>query len=327
MKFCIVACFAASVLAASRTTPPTGSIVVAKSGGDYTTISEAISALSTTSTSTQTIFIKEGTYEEQVYIPKLSGKLIIYGQTEDDTSYTSNTVTITSGLGLVDVSDDDETGTLRNYAAKSAIYNINVANTYGEGSQALALSAYNTEQGYYGCQFTGFQDTVLAETGYQVYGKCYIEGAIDFIFGQTGNAWFDSCKIGVLTYGDGTITAQGRPASSDAGYFVINESTVEAASGEDVVEGTYYLGRPWTEYARVVFQKTVLSDVINSAGWEKWSSSESNTEDVLFGEYDNSGDGAEGTRASFAETLSAAISISTILGSDYADWVDTSYLA
>ncbi|KAJ5649930.1 uncharacterized protein N7484_003653 [Penicillium longicatenatum] len=327
MKFCIVACFAASVLAASRTTAPSGSIVVAKSGGDYSTISDAISALDTDSSETQTIFIEEGTYEEQVYIPKLSGKLVIYGQTEDDTTYSSNTVTITSGLGLVDVSDDDETATLRNYAAKSAVYNINVANTYGEGSQALALSAYNTEQGYYGCQFTGFQDTVLAETGYQVYGTCYIEGAIDFIFGQTGNAWFDSCKIGVVKYGDGTITAQGRDSSSEEGYFVINESTIEAADGEDVEEGTYYLGRPWEEYARVVFQKTVMSDVINSAGWVEWSTSEPNTEHILFGEYDNSGDGAEGTRASFAEKLSSAVDITTILGSDYADWVDTSYLA
>ncbi|KAJ5723881.1 hypothetical protein N7488_001916 [Penicillium malachiteum] len=327
MKFLAITSFAATVLAASRTTPPSGSIVVAKSGGDYTTVSEAISALDTDSTETQTIFIEEGTYEEQVYIPELSGALIIYGQTEDDTTYSSNTVTITYGLSLDDVDDDDESATFRNWAAKTSIYNINIANTYGEGSQALAISAYNTEQGYYGCQFTGFQDTVLAETGYQVYGTCYIEGAIDFIFGQTGNAWFDSCTIGVLTYGDGTITAQGRPSSSDDGYFVINESTVEAASGEDVVEGTYYLGRPWSEYARVVFQNTYLSDVINSAGWEEWSTSEPNTEDVLFGEYDNSGDGAEGTRASFATTLSAAMTISDILGSDYEDWVDTSYIS
>lgn len=83
MKFCIVACFAASVLAASRTTAPSGSIVVAKSGGDYSTISDAISALDTSSSETQTIFIEEGTYEEQVYIPELSGKLVIYGQTEE----------------------------------------------------------------------------------------------------------------------------------------------------------------------------------------------------------------------------------------------------
>jgi pectin methylesterase-like acyl-CoA thioesterase len=39
--------------------------------------------LSTTSTSTQTIFIEAGTYNEQVYIPKLAGELIIYGQTEE----------------------------------------------------------------------------------------------------------------------------------------------------------------------------------------------------------------------------------------------------
>ncbi|CEJ56840.1 Putative Pectinesterase [Penicillium brasilianum] len=327
MRLINLVSFAASVLAASRTTAPSGSIVVAKSGGDYSTISKAIAALSTTTTSTQTIFIEAGTYNEQVYIPKLAGELIIYGQTEDDTSYSSNTVTITYNLSLASVSDDDETATLRNYAANSRVYNINVKNTYGKGHQALALSAYNTEQGYYGCQFTGFQDTVLAETGYQVYGKCYIEGAIDFIFGQTGNAWFDSCDIGVLANSEGTITAQGRPSSSDSGYFVINESTVSAASGADVTEGTFYLGRPWTEYARVVFQKTTLSDVINSAGWIEWSSSEPNTDDVLFGEYDNSGDGASGTRASFAEKLSSAVSISSILGSGYTSWVDTSYLA
>ncbi|GLI77087.1 pectinesterase 1 [Penicillium ochrochloron] len=327
MRFIALVSFTASVLAASRTTAPSGSIVVAKSGGDYSTISKAIAALSTTSTSTQTIFIEEGTYNEQVYIPKLAGELIIYGQTEDDTSYSSNTVTITYGLSLASVSDDDETATLRNYAAKSRVYNINVKNTYGEGHQALALSAYNTEQGYYGCQFTGFQDTVLAETGYQVYAKCYIEGAIDFIFGQTGNAWFDDCDIGVLTYSEGTITAQGRPSSSDSGYFVINGGTVSAASGESVTKGTYYLGRPWTEYARVVFQKVSLSQVINSAGWIEWSSSEPNTGDVLFGEYDNSGSGASGTRASFAEKLSSAVSISSILGSSYTSWVDTSYLS
>lgn len=46
-------------------------------------INDAISALDTDSSETQTIFIEEGTYDEQVYIPKLSGALIIYGQTEE----------------------------------------------------------------------------------------------------------------------------------------------------------------------------------------------------------------------------------------------------
>ncbi|KAJ5901616.1 Pectinesterase [Penicillium taxi] len=327
MRLFVLLPFVASVLAASRTTAPSGSIVVAKSGGDYDTISDAVAALSTSTTEEQIIYIEEGTYNEQVYIPPLEGKLYIYGQTEDDTSYADNTVTITYDLSLASVSTDDESATLRNWSPKTQVYNINVQNTYGKGHQALALSAYKTEQAYYGCNFTGWQDTVLAEAGYQFYGKSYIEGAIDFIFGQTSNAWFDGCTIGVADYDYGTITAQGRPSSSSDGYYVLNECTVEAASGQDVGSGDYYLGRPWTEYARVVFQKTKLSKVINSKGWVEWDTDEPNTEHVTFGEYDNSGTGASGTRASFAEELSSAVKITTVLGSTYTDWVDTTYIS
>ncbi|EED14650.1 pectin methylesterase, putative [Talaromyces stipitatus ATCC 10500] len=327
--FILTLALAVSALAGSRMTPPAGSIVVAKSGGKYSTISAAIAALSTTSTSTQTIFIEQGTYNEQVYIPSLKGELVIYGQTEDTSSYSSNLVTITHGLSASQAGSDDLSATLRNYAAKSRIYNINVKNTYGSGAQALALSAYATDQGYYGCQFIGYQDTVLAETGNQLYAKCYIEGAIDFIFGQHATAWFDGCDIGVVARNGnvGTITANGRSSSSDPSYYVINKSNIAAASGQSVSAGSYYLGRPWSQYARVVFQYTSMSNVINSAGWEVWSSSQPNTQDVLFGEYDNSGAGSQGTRASFAKKLSSPIGISSILGADYTSWVDTSYLS
>ncbi|PCG89649.1 Pectinesterase, catalytic [Penicillium occitanis (nom. inval.)] len=322
--FILALSFAISAFATSRMTAPSGSLVVAKSGGTYSTISAAVAALSKTTTSTQTIFIEQGTYDEQVYIPSLAGELIIYGQTEDTSSYSSNLVTLTYGLSAASAGSDDLSATLRNYAAKSRIYNINVKNSYGSGSQALALSAYATDQGYYACQFI---DTVLAETGNQVYAKSYIEGAIDFIFGQHATAWFDGCDIGVVAKSQGTITANGRSSSSDASYYVINKSNIAAASGQSVASGSYYLGRPWTEYARVVFQYTTMSNVINSAGWEEWSSSSPNTADVLFGEYDNSGAGSQGTRASFATKLSSPIAITTILGSDYANWVDTSYLS
>ena len=73
---------------------------------------------------------------------------------------------------------------------------------------------YPQNQGYYGCQFTGFQDTVLAETGRQVYAKTYIEGATDFIFGQTALAWFDQCDIRVPTASLGYVTASGRSSAT-----------------------------------------------------------------------------------------------------------------
>ncbi|KAH8689378.1 pectin methylesterase [Talaromyces proteolyticus] len=319
--------FILSVAATSRMTAPSGAIVVAKSGGTYTTITEAVDSLSATTTSTQIIFIEEGTYNEQVYIPSLVGELIIYGQTKDTSDYASNLVIVTNDIGLSSVDDDDETATLRNYAENSKIYNINVANTHGKGEQALALSAYATNQGYYACQFTGYQDTVLAEIGNQIYAKCLIEGAVDFIFGQHATAWFDDCDIRVLSSSVGTITANGRSSSSDVSFYVINKSKIAAADDNSVSSGSYYLGRPWSEYARVVFQYTSMTDVINSAGWEEWSSSDPRISDVYFEEYDNTGEGASGTRASFAKKLTSPIEITTILGSNYKDWVDTDYLS
>jgi pectinesterase len=196
----------------------------------------------------------------------------------------------------------------------------------GEGSQALALSAWGDEQGYYGVGLYGYQDTLLSEIGNQVYGKCFIEGAVDFIFGQHARMWIDSSDIRV-TAGGGAITANGRPSSSDVSYYVINKSSVSAAQGASVSSGSVYLGRPWSEYARVCFQDTVMSSIIAPAGWEIWSSSSPNTADVTFEEYGNTGSGASGTRASFSSKLSSPISISTILGSSYASWVDMSYLA
>ncbi|KAB8069399.1 pectin lyase fold/virulence factor [Aspergillus leporis] len=322
------ALFAATALAASRMTAPAGAIVVAKSGGDYNTVSAAVDALGTTSTSTQIIFIEEGTYDEQVYIPSLAGKLIIYGQTEDDTTYTGNLVTITHNIKLADVANDDETATVRNHAANSSIYNLNIANTVGQaGHQALAVSAYGNGQGYYGCQFTGYQDTLLAQSGNQIYAKTLIQGAVDFIFGQHARAWFHECDIRVVQGPSAAyITANGRASATDPSYYVIHKSTVAAADGNNVPSGTYYLGRPWSQYARVLFQKTSMTNVVNSAGWTEWSTSTPNTENVTFAEYGNTGAGAKGTRASFSEKFSEPVAISAILGDDWSHWVDTSYI-
>lgn len=72
-----------------------------------------------------------------------------------------------------------------------------------------------------------------------------------------------------------------------------------------------------------------MTNVINSAGWHEWSSSEPNTADVVFEEYGNTGAGASGTRASFAKKISSPVSIKTVLGSSYASaaYVDEAYLS
>jgi pectinesterase len=286
-----------------------------------------VNALSTTSTTAQSIFIYAGTYSEQVTIPALKSALTIYGYTTDTSSYSSNVVTITHSASLLSgYANDEATGTVINQSANTKFYNINIKNSYGKGSQAIALAAYNTQQGYYGVGLYGYQDTLLAQTGSQVYAKCYIEGAVDFIFGQHAVAWIDGSTIAVSA-AKGAVTASGRASSSDASYYVINKSTIAAKSGVSITSGSVYLGRPWGAYARVIVQNTALSAIINSAGWEVWSTSDTRTSGVTFEEYGNTGTGASGTRASFSSKLSSAVTIKTILGSSYTSWVDTTYLS
>ena len=183
-------------------------------------------------------------------------------------------------------------------------------------------------QGYYACQFIGYQDTILAQTGTQLYAKSYIEGATDFIFGQHGQAWFTKSDIRVLTTNVGYVTASGRASSTDKSYYVLDTCNIAAKSGQSVTKGTYYLGRPWGAYARVAVQDTTMTDVINSAGWSEWSTSDARTSDVTFAEYDNTGSGASGTRAKFSTKLAAKLAISDVLGTSYASatYVDSSYL-
>ncbi|KAJ6624381.1 pectinesterase [Mycena sp. CBHHK59/15] len=326
--FSVILCGGATPLEkrVSRTTPPSGAVVVRGSGtlsGEYSTIQAAVNSLPSDG-SAKVIFIYPGTYTEQVYITR-TGQLTIYGSTTDNTSYLDNSVTITFSDSAAQAGSDDPSGTLRVHKDDFAMYNVNVKNTYGVGSQALALSAYGTNQGYYGCGFYGYQDTLLAETGNQFYGVCYIEGAVDFIWGQHARAFFTRSVIASVAAG--SITADG-PSSSTDGIYVINNSKVTISSkATSALTGQVYLGRPWTEYAHVVYTSCTLGGQINSAGWSIWSTSSPNTADVLFAEYDSTGAGASGTRASFSTKLTsnAGYTISSILGSSYTSWVDTSY--
>lgn len=206
-SFAVLSGLVASALATSRTSAPSGCLTVASSGGDYTSVQDAVDSLSTTSSTAQCIFLASGTYKEQVLVSSRTAQLTIYGYTSDTSSYSGNKATITNAYSQADGYTDDETATLRVQAANFKLYNVNIANTYGSGSQAVALSAY-AASGYYGVQITGFQDTVLAQTGNQVYANSLIEGATDFIFGQNAPAWFENVDLRVLTASAGYVTGK-----------------------------------------------------------------------------------------------------------------------
>lgn len=200
---------ASTVLAAGRTAAPEGCITVAKSGAKYTTIQAAVDSLPASS-SARCVFIQPGTYAEQVLVDAAKGAVTLYGYTDDTAGHAGNKVTITASKSQADGLTNDETATLRVKAAGFKMYNVNVNNGHGQGSQAVALSAY-ADSGYYGCAFTGFQDTVLTQSGRQLYAKCLIQGATDFIFGQQSFAWFEKSDIRVLAANLGYITGKRPP--------------------------------------------------------------------------------------------------------------------
>ncbi|KAF2849033.1 carbohydrate esterase family 8 protein [Plenodomus tracheiphilus IPT5] len=314
----------------SRTKPDRGALVVDGSGkypGSYLNISAAVLKLHN-ETSAQKIFIFGGVYEEQVYFPPRRGPLTVQGETGDARGYKDNLVTITGNLSrqVPGLTSNDQTATVRLWHPNVKIYNLIISNTFGQastGGQALALSAQNTNQAFYGCKFTGYQDTIYANTGRQIYAKSYINGAVDFIFGLRAVAWFDKCDIESI--GAGYITANGREAANNTSFYVFNEVNVGGSSG---VNSTV-LGRPWRQWSRVVFQKSYLGDVVKPAGWSRWDNTQS-VENVYYREFENLGPGAgvQG-RVEWSGQLEREVKAAELFGKGFEkeNWVDGKYLS
>jgi pectinesterase len=118
-----------------RTSAPSGCLTVGSSG-KYSTIGSALGALGS-SKSDACIYIAAGTYKEQITV-NYPGKLTMYGETTDTSSYKKNRVTITHTISSPQAGTLDKSATVNVVSAGFKMYNINVVNGYGKGSQAVA---------------------------------------------------------------------------------------------------------------------------------------------------------------------------------------------
>jgi pectinesterase len=119
----------------SRTSAPSGCLTVGTSG-TYSSIGDALTELAS-STSTACIYISAGTYEEQLTID-YGGSLTLYGETTNTGTYKENTVTITHTISSSEAGSLDLSSTVNVVSDGFSMYNINVVNGYGAGSQAVA---------------------------------------------------------------------------------------------------------------------------------------------------------------------------------------------
>jgi len=277
----------------------------------YGNISAAISALPNDN-QPYTIRVQAGTYQEQISITR-NGKVTLVGESDEPSDYSQNLVRVQFSNGqLTSAGKNEQTPVLNVKKTGSspdfAVYNIDFVNTYPQTPNTAALAAdyYGNNFAAYGCSFIGFQDTLLANKGVQVFANSYIEGSIDFIWGFS-TSYFYRSVISSNTVG-GFISAQGRVAGTVSGYVFDECKITYKDSTYGSTFGMTYLGRPYSSYSTAVYKNSFIDKHINAAGWTVWSTGSPQTSNVVFGEFNNTGPGSwqVGTsRASFATNMTA----------------------
>jgi pectin methylesterase-like acyl-CoA thioesterase len=306
------------------TTPPVGALVVSKTSisglTTYQTIQDALNAAPVSSKTNATIFIYPGTYNEQLIVNK-SGTTIFMGYSNATDDYSQNLVSVEFNRGIsTQGTEGSNTDGATVYAKGNYFYayNINFRNTAGT-TQDIASLGFAVQSSkfaaLYACQIYGNQDT-LSISGTLFTFKTYIEGNVDFIYGS-GSAYFLDSTISPNEDGI-SITADKRATNTTAGGFVFDQCTLKPAPGTGPFKNVG-LGRPWNSNARVAFVGCNFDAMIIPSGWNQWSKSSPQTDGVLFGEYHNSGPGANAcSRAAFSQQLSDADVVQFQLGNFFA---------
>ena len=273
---------------AAVTVPPEDkTLYVAASGtGDYYSIQHAIDVAPPEGA---IISIAPGTYRE---VLKISKPNITLRSPYDDPKKT--VIVYDKSAGTSGGTFNSATVDVR--AANFTAENLTFSNDFNvnqpqlsQGSQALALSVVGDRAIFRNMRFLGNQDTVYVSKGRQYFSDCYIEGNVDFIFGD-GKAVFENCEIHNTPHAaGGYVTAQGRATGDQDSGFVFNHCKLTAEPGVAHV----WLGRPWRPYATAIFLNTEMGDHIEPAGWREWHPGETKYMDTVFyAEFNSSGPGA-----------------------------------
>lgn len=247
--------------------------VVAQDGsGDYTSVAAAIAAAPANRVSPWLIFIKEGIYKEHVEVPANKPFMYLIGQDVEKVIITDDQLCggdpAVTGKPVLHVSLG---ATVVVQASDFFAENIAFENSWGidknDGPQALALYTNNDRVVLQNCKLRSYQDTYLSSTNNMAdrhYLKnCFIEGAVDFIYGG-GDVFFDGCELYIVRKSGGYIVAPSHKSGTAWGYVFMN-NTISAPAPAN--ETSVWLGRPWKDAPKTVFINTMAEVTIPAAGW------------------------------------------------------------
>jgi pectinesterase len=283
----------------SATYAQTKRLVVAADGsGNYKTVQQAINAVPDSSKQTTSIYIKKGIYKEKLILPATKLHVQMVGEDKNKTiitydDYHSRKDSTGKEIGT------SGSASFYSYGSDFSAENLTFENSAGlSAGQAVAVWVAGDRSAFKNCRFLGFQDTLytFGPGSRQLYLDCYIEGTVDFIFGAA-TAWFQNCTI--YCKKGGYVTAASTPNGAAYGY-VFKDCKITG----DAPDGSFYLGRPWRPYAKVVYINCDLGSHIIPAGWDFWRN-EANKATAYYAEYKNTGAGFKpNERVSWSHQLS-----------------------
>jgi pectinesterase len=244
------------------------------------------------------IEIAPGTYHERVIITQNHTNITLIG-----TGKSPEDVVITNSLNAKTAGGTFFTETVEINGAGFEADNITFENSAGNTGQAVAVADRADRSIFKHCRFLGHQDTLFADYGRQYYVNSYIEGGVDFIFGNA-TAVFDHTEL--HSNGPGYLTAQSRTSPNQTtGYVIVNsrvtsdlnndappmDASTPGAKSTASAHNSIGLGRPWRPYSRVIYINTALPADLNPAGWNNWNNP-ANEKTAYYAESNSTGPGA-----------------------------------
>jgi pectinesterase len=292
-------------------------VVALDGSGDFPTIQRAVDHVfdhAPGDVSRVIIEIRPGVYGERVKVPRDKRQFTFEGRDAASTTISASVSAAAAGgtffSPVVEVNGDG-------FEAS----NITFDNTFGVGSQAVALSIHSDRAAFRNCRFSGWQDTLYAAWGRHYYRDCYIEGHVDFIFGDAA-AVFDRCEI--HSRGSGYISAVSRTTPDEPTGFIFRDCRLTGEPGllrgnqkdtgsaeapfpaKDSGKGVF-LGRPWRDYARTVYLNCWMGAHIRPEGWDDWGIP-AREKTAWFGELGSSGPGANSSaRVAWARSVTSEL--------------------
>lgn len=257
--------------------------------GLFHSLQDAIDAVPLPNKERIIIHVAPGVYKQPIYIPKRKNMITLLGDCAETTIITwANTATnIQHHQGSQVVGTGTfACGTLIVEGEDFIAQGITFENSSPKGSgQAVALRVTADRCAFYNCRFLGWQDTLYLHFGRQYLRNCYIEGSVDFIFGNA-TALLEHCTIHCKS--QGYITAHSRKTATDTTGYVFLRCTITGTGNESPY---MHLGRPWGPHARVIFAYTWMDSCILPSGWNNWGNPE-NEKTACYYEYRCSGPGS-----------------------------------